>query len=214
MPKITLLGITPAPASTRLKELVTVEGVRDNQLIGYGLVVGLAGTGDRRQTIFSAQSLANMLERMGRVYAAQSLYQEALERYRQALDLARGSFSFSSAQPGYTVFTGLLFFLIDDSNTWARMLPALSGSLLVWLPLVIRPSLRDTPLLRRLSLLFALALAIDPALVGLSRQAGSLLTGLSFALLAAAFWLSGRSILAGVFRISGRSRAGIGADVR
>jgi flagellar P-ring protein FlgI len=42
-----------------------VEGVRDNQLIGYGLVVGLQGTGDKRQTIFSAQTLANMLERMG-----------------------------------------------------------------------------------------------------------------------------------------------------
>src|SRR6201999_5719 len=52
-------------SSVRLKELVTLEGVRDNQLLGYGLVVGLAGTGDRRQTIFSAQSLANLLERMG-----------------------------------------------------------------------------------------------------------------------------------------------------
>src|SRR5690242_21316447 len=49
----------------RLKDLVTIEGVRENQLIGYGLVVGLAGTGDRRQTMFSAQSLTNMLERMG-----------------------------------------------------------------------------------------------------------------------------------------------------
>src|SRR5256885_4422176 len=53
------------PHGTRLKDLVTIEGVRDNQLIGYGLVVGLAGTGDKRQTMFSAQSLANMLERMG-----------------------------------------------------------------------------------------------------------------------------------------------------
>ncbi len=52
-------------AAARLKDLVMVEGVRDNQLIGYGLVVGLAGTGDRRQTMFSAQSLTNMLERMG-----------------------------------------------------------------------------------------------------------------------------------------------------
>src|SRR5438132_10812452 len=50
---------------TRIKELASVEGVRDNQLIGYGLVVGLAGTGDRRQAVFSAQSLTNMLERMG-----------------------------------------------------------------------------------------------------------------------------------------------------
>jgi len=55
----------PAGAATRLKDLVSVEGVRDNQLIGYGLVVGLAGTGDRQQTVFSPQSLANMLERMG-----------------------------------------------------------------------------------------------------------------------------------------------------
>jgi flagellar P-ring protein precursor FlgI len=50
---------------TRLKDLVTIEGVRDNQLIGYDLVVGLAGTGDRRQTMFSDQSLTNLLERMG-----------------------------------------------------------------------------------------------------------------------------------------------------
>lgn len=54
-----------ATAATRLKELVALEGVRDNQLMGYGLVVGLAGTGDRRQTVFSAQSLTNLLERMG-----------------------------------------------------------------------------------------------------------------------------------------------------
>jgi flagellar P-ring protein FlgI len=56
----------PAPSTeTRLKELVTIEGVRDNPLIGYGLVVGLNGTGDRRQTLFSTQSLANLLQQMG-----------------------------------------------------------------------------------------------------------------------------------------------------
>jgi flagellar P-ring protein precursor FlgI len=62
-----LLLLAPAlPArAARLKDLVAIEGVRDNQLIGYGLVVGLAGTGDRRQTLFSAQSLTNLLERMG-----------------------------------------------------------------------------------------------------------------------------------------------------
>jgi flagellar P-ring protein precursor FlgI len=54
-----------APAETRLKDLVTLEGMRDNQLVGYGLVVGLAGTGDKRTTVFSTQSLANMLQRMG-----------------------------------------------------------------------------------------------------------------------------------------------------
>ena len=61
-----LIAMAPAlPAATRLKELVALGGVRDNQLVGYGLVVGLAGTGDRQQTLFSAQSLTNMLERMG-----------------------------------------------------------------------------------------------------------------------------------------------------
>lgn len=54
-----------ASAATRLKDLVSIEGVRDNQLIGYGIVVGLNKTGDKQQTIFSTQSLANMLERMG-----------------------------------------------------------------------------------------------------------------------------------------------------
>src|SRR5690348_9352325 len=52
-------------SGTRLKDLVDIEGVRDNQLVGYGLVVGLAGTGDRQQTIFSNQSLTNILARMG-----------------------------------------------------------------------------------------------------------------------------------------------------
>lgn len=59
------LGAPPSFGTARVKELVTLEGVRDNQLIGYGLVVGLNKTGDRLQTIFSAQSLTNLLQRMG-----------------------------------------------------------------------------------------------------------------------------------------------------
>jgi flagellar P-ring protein precursor FlgI len=62
---VLLLLISPAPAATRLKEIVSLEGVRDNQLMGYGLVVGLNGTGDKRQTVFSAQALTNILQRMG-----------------------------------------------------------------------------------------------------------------------------------------------------
>jgi flagellar P-ring protein FlgI len=52
-------------AGTRLKELASLEGVRDNQLMGYGLIVGLNATGDKRQTVFSAQALSNILQRMG-----------------------------------------------------------------------------------------------------------------------------------------------------
>ena len=56
----------PAFAGTRLKDIVDVEGVRENQLIGYGLVVGLDGTGDQTtQTPFTVQSLATMLSQLG-----------------------------------------------------------------------------------------------------------------------------------------------------
>jgi flagellar P-ring protein precursor FlgI len=60
-----LLYSTTAAAATRLKDLASVEGVRDNQLIGYGLVVGLNRTGDTLLTVFSAQTLTNALQRMG-----------------------------------------------------------------------------------------------------------------------------------------------------
>jgi flagellar P-ring protein precursor FlgI len=60
-----LLLTANAPAASRIKDLISVEGVRDNQLVGYGIVVGLSGTGDRQQTVFSIQSLTNVLQRMG-----------------------------------------------------------------------------------------------------------------------------------------------------
>jgi flagellar P-ring protein FlgI len=59
-----LLFAMAAPAA-RLKDIVDIEGVRENQLVGYGIVVGLAGKGDSQQTVFSNQSLTNILERMG-----------------------------------------------------------------------------------------------------------------------------------------------------
>ena len=49
----------------RIRDIAEIQGVRENQLIGYGLVVGLQGTGDRQQTYFTIQTLANMLARMG-----------------------------------------------------------------------------------------------------------------------------------------------------
>lgn len=48
-----------------IRDIASVEGVRDNPLVGYGIVVGLKGTGDSRQTIFTVQTLANVLQRMG-----------------------------------------------------------------------------------------------------------------------------------------------------
>lgn len=49
----------------RIRDIAEIQGVRENQLIGYGLVVGLENTGDRQQTYFTVQTLANMLQRMG-----------------------------------------------------------------------------------------------------------------------------------------------------
>lgn len=51
--------------ATRIKDIAAFDGVRDNQLVGYGLIVGLNGSGDSDQTKFPVQSLVNMLERMG-----------------------------------------------------------------------------------------------------------------------------------------------------
>jgi flagellar P-ring protein FlgI len=58
--------ITPVGAGTRLKDILDVEGVRDNQLLGYGVVTGLNGTGDSlRNCAFTKQSLESMMERLG-----------------------------------------------------------------------------------------------------------------------------------------------------
>lgn len=62
-----LLAMAPAFSQpVRIKDIADFEGVRDNQLVGYGLVVGLAGTGDRlRTSVFTRQTLIGMLERLG-----------------------------------------------------------------------------------------------------------------------------------------------------
>src|SRR3984885_7825391 len=54
-----------APREARIKDISSIEGFRDNQLVGYGIVVGLQGTGDSQQTTFPTQTLAAALLRMG-----------------------------------------------------------------------------------------------------------------------------------------------------
>lgn len=70
---LTVVLIAPAtlsradepPHGVHIKDITTIEGVRDNPLMGYGVVVGLNRTGDSQQTVFSTQTLANLLQRMG-----------------------------------------------------------------------------------------------------------------------------------------------------
>lgn len=60
------VGLAAPAQAERIKDLASIQGVRDNQLVGYGLVVGLDGTGDQvRQTPFTQQSLTNMLSQLG-----------------------------------------------------------------------------------------------------------------------------------------------------
>jgi flagellar P-ring protein FlgI len=63
---LTLFAWTTAWADVRIKDIAEVQGVRENQLIGYGLVVGLNGTGDKlNNNVFTRESLIGMLERLG-----------------------------------------------------------------------------------------------------------------------------------------------------
>lgn len=62
---VLLLLLSTTSQAARIKDLAAFEGVRDNQLVGYGLVVGLNGTGDSDQARVQLQSIVTMLERMG-----------------------------------------------------------------------------------------------------------------------------------------------------
>ena len=62
---LTLVFSSHNVLGARIKDLIDIKGIRSNQLIGYGLVVGLDGTGDKSGTEFTVQSLANMMSQMG-----------------------------------------------------------------------------------------------------------------------------------------------------
>jgi flagellar P-ring protein precursor FlgI len=59
------LGFASSAGAVRLKDIASIDGVRDNQLTGYGIVAGLNGSGDSQQAIFTVQSVLNMLRRKG-----------------------------------------------------------------------------------------------------------------------------------------------------
>ena len=71
---IALILLVPAPAgAVRIKDMADIKGVRENQLVGYGLVVGLDGSGDSSKALFTVQSMASMLEKMGVTVDAQDI---------------------------------------------------------------------------------------------------------------------------------------------
>jgi flagellar P-ring protein precursor FlgI len=66
-----LAGVSTDAAAARIKDLAAIKGIRSNQLTGYGLVVGLNGTGDKDKVSFTRQALANMMEKMN-IYVDQN----------------------------------------------------------------------------------------------------------------------------------------------
>ncbi|HET6596079.1 MAG TPA: hypothetical protein VFG81_10680 [Anaerolineales bacterium] len=112
----------------------------------------------------------------------------------QALQIAQGKAPLLSPQPGYILFTSILFALINTSNFMARFLPALTGSALVFAPYLFRGKIKPRP-----ALILAFLIAIDPGLVALSRQAGGTMLAVAFLLFAWGMWRSQRLTLAGFF---------------
>lgn len=73
---LVLFGVSAQANDMRVKDLTTIEGVRPNQLIGYGLIVGLDGTGDKtNQSPFTSQSIVSMLNKSGVVIPPETLIQ-------------------------------------------------------------------------------------------------------------------------------------------
>ena len=112
----------------------------------------------------------------------------------QALHIAQGKAPLLASQPGYILLTSILFTVIDSTNFMARFLPALAGSVLVFIPYFFRDMLKPRP-----ALILALLFAVDPGLVALSRQASGTMLAVAFLLFAWAMWRYGRLIPAGVF---------------
>lgn len=122
----------------------------------------------------------------------------------QAFNIAQGTRPLLGPQPIYILPTSALFFLFGTSNFLARFIPALTGSALILFPYLFRERLKPIP-----GLLLAFFLALDPGLVALSRQAGSLMPAMIFLLLTWAFWWNERpraaGILGGLALLSGPS---------
>jgi hypothetical protein len=111
-----------------------------------------------------------------------------------ALAVAQGSKPLLGGQPGYILLTSIPFYLFESSNFFARFIPALSGSLIVFAPSLFRRKLGE-----RVSLLLAFLLALAPGLVAVSRQATGTALAVTFGAFAVGLWLNDKPRLAGIF---------------
>ena len=112
----------------------------------------------------------------------------------QALQIAQGKAPLLVSQPGYILFTSILFAVINATNFMARFVPAVVGSALVFAPYFFREKIKPRP-----ALILAFLFALDPGLVALSRQANGTILAVTFLLFAWAMWRNRRAIPAGIF---------------
>ena len=112
----------------------------------------------------------------------------------QALHLAQGKAPLLGPQPGYILLTSIFFAVIKSTNFMARVVPALVGSALVFVPYFFRGRLKPRP-----ALTLAFLFAIDPGLVALSRQASGTMLAVTFLLFAWGMWRARRAIPTGIF---------------
>ncbi len=112
----------------------------------------------------------------------------------QALHIAQGKAPLLGPQPGYILLTSVLFAVIESTNFMARLVPAIGGSMLVFVPYFFREKIKPRP-----ALILAFLFAIDPGLVALSRQANGTILAVTFLLLAWAMWWNRRAVPAGIF---------------
>jgi len=111
----------------------------------------------------------------------------------QALHIAQGARPLLAPQPGYILPTSIFFAVFGSFNFWARFVPAIVGSTLVFVPFLFRERIKPLA-----ALILAILIAFDPGLVALSRQASGTILAATFALLAWGLWWNRRYVLAGV----------------
>ncbi|MFH2104534.1 MAG: hypothetical protein ABIJ39_14395 [Chloroflexota bacterium] len=112
----------------------------------------------------------------------------------QAWQIVQGQQPDLGANPAYVHLTAVIFFVTGATNTLARFIPTLAGSMLVLLPWGLRDRIG-----RAAAILLAFGLALDPGLVAVSRLAGGGMLAVTFTLLAIAMWMKKRDALAGFF---------------
>ena len=112
----------------------------------------------------------------------------------QAFHGAQGQREILAPQPAYILLTSLFFSIIESNNFIARIVPALVGSALVFVPFLFRDKIGP-----RAALILAFLLAFDPGLVALSRQADGTILAVTCLLFAWGFWINRRETPAGIF---------------